>query len=226
MQSRSSLASAGGRTGVEPGGGPPGPDVLQVFVTQDVVTQQIRLALREGQTGPASAGLSDRPAPASWRLAACGGLRPSGDRRSPAHSAAYHTHDSPKTPEGVTMQSIVNRWFAYLSSASAAGSRTTALAPLHLLFTLVISAFLIGLSLMVSTPYLFLLASFCVLTLLLELGAYVYLLIHDRDALRSERFTLEKIRIEKGLIGDSMTGLREIPNGHTIDLSETPRVDE
>ena len=69
----------------------------------------------------------------------------------------------------------MNGWFAYLSSASAAGSRTTALAPLHLLFTLVISALLI--SLMVSTPYLVLLASFCGLPLLLELGASVYLFL-------------------------------------------------
>ena len=96
------------------------------------------------------------------------------NRRSPAYSAAHHTR-FPEDSRSATIQSIVNGWFAYLSSASAAGSRTTALAPLHLLFTLVISALLI--SLMVSTPYLVLLASFCGLPLLLELGASVYLFL-------------------------------------------------
>ncbi len=33
-------------------GAPPGPDVLQVFVAQGVVAQQVRIALREGEQGP------------------------------------------------------------------------------------------------------------------------------------------------------------------------------
>jgi hypothetical protein len=40
--------------------------------------------------------------------------------------------------------------------------------------------------------------------------AFVYLLFKNPDALRSESFTLSKIAIEKGLIGDSLTGLREV----------------
>jgi hypothetical protein len=41
------------------------------------------------------------------------------------------------------------------------------------------------------------------------LGAYFYLLMYDRDALRSERFTLSKIAMERGLLGDSTRGLVE-----------------
>ena len=41
-------------------GTPPGPDVLQVFVAQGVVAQQVGLALRKGKQGPPAAGLSER----------------------------------------------------------------------------------------------------------------------------------------------------------------------
>jgi len=40
--------------------------------------------------------------------------------------------------------------------------------------------------------------------------AYVYLLKNDRDALRSESFTLQKIALERGLIGDNAAGLVDI----------------
>ena len=43
--------------------------------------------------------------------------------------------------------------------------------------------------------------------LTVTLGAYIYLLIADRDALRSETFSLSKLAIEKGLVGDNISGL-------------------
>lgn len=121
----------------------------------------------------------------------------------------------------------MEKLFAHLSSASVAGSRNTALAPLHMVSALVLSAFLAGLWLEAPRPYLALLATLCVLTLLIELGAYLYLLFYDRDALRSERFTLEKIRLEKGLIGDSMSGVREVTSRDSvIELSIAPDEEE
>jgi hypothetical protein len=36
--------------------------------------------------------------------------------------------------------------------------------------------------------------------------AYFFLLFNDRDALRSERFTLSKMAIEKSVTGDSLKG--------------------
>ena len=41
----------------------------------------------------------------------------------------------------------------------------------------------------------------------LYLGAYVYCLVTDRDALRSETYTIQKMAIEKGFVGDSLTGV-------------------
>jgi hypothetical protein len=46
-------------------------------------------------------------------------------------------------------------------------------------------------------------------TLLIGLGAYLFLLRRAPDALRSEGFTLRKMALEKGLIGDNLAGLFE-----------------
>jgi hypothetical protein len=45
----------------------------------------------------------------------------------------------------------------------------------------------------------------------LYMGAYVFCLFSDRDALRSERYTLQKMAIEHGLYGDSRIGLQDAP---------------
>jgi hypothetical protein len=41
----------------------------------------------------------------------------------------------------------------------------------------------------------------------LYLGAYVYCLIKDREALRSETYSIQRLAIEKGYLGDSTAGL-------------------
>jgi hypothetical protein len=43
-------------------------------------------------------------------------------------------------------------------------------------------------------------------TVLLYLGAYIYCLICNPDALRSERYSIQKMAIEHGLLGDSDAG--------------------
>lgn len=42
--------------------------------------------------------------------------------------------------------------------------------------------------------------------------AYMYLIVKDRGALRSEEFTLQQMAIERGLLGDSKFGLIEPPS--------------
>ena len=49
--------------------------------------------------------------------------------------------------------------------------------------------------------------SFSALTLLLFGFGYVFFMFKDSDALRSERYSLSKMAIEKGLIGDDIKGL-------------------
>ena len=49
---------------------------------------------------------------------------------------------------------------------------------------------------------------------LLYAGAYLFCLMVDRDALRSEKYSLDKLAIESGLYGDSKTGLLDVtPRG-------------
>ena len=112
-----------------------------------------------------------------------------------------------------TIANAVDPFFAYLSRANASGSRGTALAPLHTMFALVLAAFLTSIHIMAPRPVLVLFGILCLVAFVLECGAYMYLLRYDRDALRSERFTLEKLRLQKGLMGDSVSGFREIRVG-------------
>ncbi|MBS0374920.1 MAG: hypothetical protein JSR73_10075 [Proteobacteria bacterium] len=47
-----------------------------------------------------------------------------------------------------------------------------------------------------------------VATVIVGLGSFIYLLVNDRDALRSESFTLGKMAIERGLLGDDRSGMK------------------
>ena len=48
--------------------------------------------------------------------------------------------------------------------------------------------------------------------------AYIHLLFHDRDALRSEKYSLQKLAIERGLVGDSETGIIDIDAAKDMKL--------
>ena|ERR1035438_41954 len=97
--------------------------------------------------------------------------------------------------------------------ASAQGSRSTALNPVGWVFATILSA-LIG-STMAKAPQWItvLLSVFAGLILFVYLFAYVYLMFRDRDALRSERFTLSKMAIERSITGDSLRGFSEVEFG-------------
>jgi len=58
-----------------------------------------------------------------------------------------------------------------------------------------------------------------VCTIVLYGAAYTFCLLKDRDALRSERYTLHKMAIEHGVYGDSRIGLIE-PDPNTPKLIE------
>lgn len=85
-----------------------------------------------------------------------------------------------------------------------------------MVLALVLGAFLVSLGLQAPEWARILFGGFCGIVVVLEVCAYVYLLVYDRDALRSERFTIEKMRIERGLLGDTSTGFRELAPGESI----------
>jgi hypothetical protein len=49
------------------------------------------------------------------------------------------------------------------------------------------------------------------INILLVMFSFGYCLFNDRDALRSESFSIKKMAIEKGIYGDSITGVLKSP---------------
>ncbi len=93
-----------------------------------------------------------------------------------------------------------------LHQATAYGSRSTVLYPLGWIagigITATISAFYFKLPPWIGIVF----AAFCFLVFLLYAGTFLYLLFHDRDSLRSEKFVLSKKIIESEIAGDSLRG--------------------
>jgi len=80
-----------------------------------------------------------------------------------------------------------------LQQASAQGSRSTALNPLQWALAIVLSA-LLGATKVQAPAWVFrMLATSAVVILLAYLAAYFFLLVKDRDALRSEKYKLSKM---------------------------------
>jgi hypothetical protein len=99
---------------------------------------------------------------------------------------------------------------ALLQQATSSGSRSTAMQPLCWLAGIILSG-IIG-SAYYNAPIWLLvtLAVFLGFCISLFLGIYTYFAIKNPDALRSEKFTLSKMAIEKNLIGDNNVGLTAI----------------
>jgi hypothetical protein len=101
-----------------------------------------------------------------------------------------------------------------LQQATAQGSRANALNPLAWAFALALSALLVAARISTAPQWLLVLLGVAVAgTGLAFLVAYFILLFVDRDALRSERFTLSKLAIEKSVTGDSLRGFAALEAG-------------
>lgn len=96
---------------------------------------------------------------------------------------------------------------ALLQQATAYGSRSTALKPIGwmmpILVTATLGAFYINAPIWVGVMFIIFTSS----TMILYLIAYIYFMFKDRDALRSETYSLRKMAIEKGMYGDDFYGL-------------------
>ena len=98
---------------------------------------------------------------------------------------------------------------AFLEHASAKGTKATILKPLGWMMLIVISATLSAFYLK-SPKWLGVIFSiFTCLTMILYLFAYIYCLFKDKDALRSETYSIQKLAIEKGFVGDDISGTLE-----------------
>ena len=94
-----------------------------------------------------------------------------------------------------------------LQQATSHGARSTALNPLAWALAIVLSS-LAFISRVTALPawVLILLGSCAGVLVVAFLIAYFILLFKDPDALRSERFTLSKMALEKSVTGDSLVG--------------------
>ena len=96
-----------------------------------------------------------------------------------------------------------------LDQTFPSGTRSTALQPLAWLVGILTSGLVIAATSGAPTWVLICIAIFFGLSVLVYLVIYVYFAIKNPDALRSERYTLSKMAIEKDLIGDDKSGLKE-----------------
>lgn len=113
-----------------------------------------------------------------------------------------------------------NIFKSFLQQAQIIQSRSSVINPLQ--WSLVISiAALLTTGLEPRAPR-WLPIFFAVLTALIAvllIGAYIFFMVRDPDALRSERYSLMKTAMEKHLVGDNLVGLHEVIK--TFDGAET-----
>ena len=111
---------------------------------------------------------------------------------------------------------------SFIQRAQLSGIKSTALYPLQWLIAILVSGLL--LSFTVGAPSWVPIALFilCALTFILFGIAYSFFMVKDPDALRSERYSLSKMAIEKGLFGDNIFGTFEstVDQPVTISTSE------
>ena len=99
---------------------------------------------------------------------------------------------------------------SFLQQASAQGSRSTALNPLGWALSIIFSAMIGAGVAHMPTWVLIMLGVFESFAVAAYLIAYFFLLVKDRDALRSERFQLSKMALERSVVGDNIKGFGEI----------------
>ncbi|HTT81238.1 MAG TPA: hypothetical protein VMF86_16320 [Stellaceae bacterium] len=89
----------------------------------------------------------------------------------------------------------------------ARGSRSNVLASLIWILALMTAAFVGSIAASAPAAAQFLFGGLMLVSFVFAMGWYSYFAIKDPDALRSERFVIQKLSIEHGLIGDSTTGV-------------------
>lgn len=108
-----------------------------------------------------------------------------------------------------------------LLRARASESRSSALAPLNPLSSVLVGALLVLVLVKAPTWLLGVVAGFLLVIVVTFVSSYLFLLRHNVEALRSESFTLEKLRIDRGLLGDTSTGFNDPAAGGELAESSS-----
>lgn len=108
-----------------------------------------------------------------------------------------------------------------IQSHESSGSRSSVLNPISWLMVILLVALLICLGSNVASGIIKTFIVFISILFLLYVISYLYCLFTDKDALRSEKYSIQKLAIEKGLIGDNIQGIFETER-EVKQLEETP----
>lgn len=117
---------------------------------------------------------------------------------------------------------------AFMAQSSASGARSNVLHPLAWLSGLLIVG--LGLSSYRDAPTWMLVVLIVLLgvTVFLFLAGFIYFALRNPDQLRSERYTLSKLALEKNLMGDNVSGLMEVDEAKSVKRGRSlppPEVD-
>ena len=94
-----------------------------------------------------------------------------------------------------------------LARSDSSGSRSTILKPITWFISILIVGFTTLVEIKASQWIVALFFLLIIVTVGVFFYAYIYCLHKDRDALRSEKFTIQKMAIEKGFVGDDISGI-------------------
>ena len=119
----------------------------------------------------------------------------------------------------------VNIFRELLHQSDASGSRSTILKPMTWFISVIIGGIIFLLKFN-SPQWLIIMFSIIMgLAIITFLFAYIFCLFTDKDAIRSEKYSIQKMAIEKGVYGDSSTGVlpshRSITNTDPIRISNS-----
>ena len=98
---------------------------------------------------------------------------------------------------------------AFLQQAARQGSRSTILRPLGWLIAILAALLTVTIRLDAAEWMKASITTLVCSSVVLYLCAYVYCLLNDKEALRSEKYAIQKLAIKKGFIGESGAGLVE-----------------
>lgn len=130
------------------------------------------------------------------------------------HQFIWHKRD---VAVGAGMASGILRLF--MQQASAQGARSTALNALLVSSGTLLSALMVAAYLEADQWVMVLVSVMIGVNFAAFIFAYMFLLFKDRDALRSERFTLSKMAMEKSLTGDTLAGFQMLESNDDTSQS-------
>ncbi|OFX25759.1 MAG: hypothetical protein A2041_14620 [Bacteroidetes bacterium GWA2_31_9b] len=94
-----------------------------------------------------------------------------------------------------------------LHKSDASGSKSTILKPLTWLISVITGGIILLLEFNSPNWLIIMFSIIMGVAILIFFFSYIYCLFTDKDAIRSEKYSIQKLAIEKGLYGDNVTGI-------------------